>query len=123
MYLTYRTIRRDLRCTPMEGLVRYVFLMEGVRACYTLSIWESDDAIARFGNLVSHVSAARRSKRYCSHVWSAYWQLDALSRHSNSWPGAVQWPELLLHTHPLYPYRLVPGQVERAQVMAKEHSK
>jgi hypothetical protein len=105
MYLALRAMRADLDAAP--GLVRYSFLVEGPRTCYTFSIWESEAALERFVNVPSHVAALRRARRSCRDIWSGYWQLDAVSRSAQRWPGHVPWPALV--AHPTHPNRLVPA--------------
>jgi hypothetical protein len=99
MYLAYRRMRGDLRKAP--GLIRYAFLLQSPVAFCTLSVWESENALERFANVSSHVHALRYAKRQCRDIWSAYWRIDAISRHANQWQGAAGWPELVPHaTHP-----------------------
>jgi heme-degrading monooxygenase HmoA len=104
MYRALRSMRADLDAAP--GLVRYAFLVEGPRTCYTLSIWESEAALERFINMRSHIAALRRAQRWCDDIWSGYWQLEAVSRSAQRWPGRVPWPALV--KHPTHPNRLVP---------------
>lgn len=104
MYLTYRRMRRELDAAP--GLIRYAFLVQGPVACCTLSIWESDDALAWFSKRVpSHVGAARLAKVLCRGIWSGYWRIDAVSRHASSWEGPDLWPALV--AHPVHPHLLI----------------
>jgi heme-degrading monooxygenase HmoA len=103
MYLALRAMRRDLDAAP--GLVRYAFLIEGPRACYTLSIWESEAALERFASVPGHIAALRRAQRWCRDIWSGYWQLNAVSQSARQWPGRVPWP--ILAPHPAHPNRLV----------------
>jgi heme-degrading monooxygenase HmoA len=103
MYLALRAMRADLEAAP--GLVRYAFLVEGPRACYTLSIWESEAALEQFASVPSHIDALRAAQRWCRDIWSSYWQLDAVSRSAQQWPGRVSWPPLA--AHPAHPNRLV----------------
>jgi heme-degrading monooxygenase HmoA len=105
MYLALRGMRADLKAAP--GLVRYAFLVEGPRTCYTLSIWESEAALERFVNVRSHIAALRRAQHWCDDIWSGYWRLDAVSRSAQEWPGQVPWPVLV--AHPTHPNRLVPA--------------
>lgn len=103
MYLAFRAIRADLDAAP--GLVRYAFLVEGPRTCYTLSIWRSEAALEQFANVPSHITALRRAHGWCRDIWSTYWQFDAVSRSAQRWPGRVPWPALV--AHPVHPHRLV----------------
>ena len=107
MYLTYRSMRRDLKRAP--GLIRYAFLLQNPTACCTLSIWESEEALNTFTNAPRHVHAVRRAKRWCREIWSAYWRIDAISKYASQWQGSGQgkWPTLV--PHPAYPWRLVPS--------------
>src|SRR5919107_5128418 len=104
MYLALRAMRPDLDAAP--GLVRNAFLVEGPRACYTLSIWESEAALERFASVPSHLTALRRAQRWCHDIWSSYWQLDAVSRSAQRWPGRTPWPAF--QAHPTHPNRLIP---------------
>ena len=104
MYLAFRGMRTDLDAAP--GLVRFAFLVEGPHACYTLSIWESEAALERFANVPSHIAALRCAQGWCREIWSSYWQLDAVSRSAQEWPGPASWPTLT--AHPAHPNRLVP---------------
>jgi quinol monooxygenase YgiN len=103
MYLAFQAMRSDLDAAP--GLIRYAFLVEGPRTCYTLSIWESEAALERFVNVRSHIAALRRAQRWCHDIWSGYWRLDAVSRSAQDWPGRVPWPAQ--GAHPVHPDRLV----------------
>lgn len=105
MYLTYRRMRRDLNQAP--GLIRYAFLVQNPVACCTLSLWESEEAIITFSNVPSHIHVVRSSGRWCREIWSAYWRIDAVSKHANQWqgPGQGHWPVLI--PHPDYPWHLV----------------
>ena len=104
MYRALRGMRADLEATP--GLVRYAFLVEEPRTCYTLSIWKSEAALERFINVRSHIAALRRAQHWCDDIWSGYWQLDAVSRSAQQWPGQEPWPVFV--AHPTHPNRLVP---------------
>jgi heme-degrading monooxygenase HmoA len=103
MYLAFRAMRPDLDAAP--GLVRYAFLVEGPRACITVSIWESETALERFANVPSHIAALRRAQRWCHDIWSSYWRFDAVSRSAQRWPGRVPWPAF--QGHPAHPNRLI----------------
>lgn len=105
MYLMFRRMRRDLDTAP--GLIRYAFLVQGFFACCTLSIWESEDAIFAFTNVPSHLDGVRYAKRHCHGIWSAYWNIDGVSKWADRWPGSQQWPQLTLR-HSTHPNRLVP---------------
>lgn len=103
MYLALQAMRGDVDAAP--GLVRHALVVEGPRTCYTLSLWESEAALEQFANVRSHIAALRRAQRWCSDIWSGYWQLDAVSRSAEQWPGGVPWPALM--AHPTLPDRLV----------------
>jgi hypothetical protein len=107
MYLAYRRMRRDLNAAP--GLIRYAFLLQSPVACCTFSIWESEEAIITFSNVPSHIQGVRSAGRWCREIWSGYWRIDAVSKHSNQWQGPGgqgHWPTLI--PHPDYPWHLVP---------------
>ena len=117
MYLAFRRVRRDLNANPVPGLLRYAFLVENPMVCCTFSVWESEEGLLGLGNVVSHVQATRLAKRLCSHVWSAYWRLDAISKHAKDWPGNKDWPKDSVpgltararSMHPLYAELLTPA--------------
>jgi len=91
-YFAFRRVRKQaLATTP--GLIKAVFLIEGLHTCYTLSLWADDNAIVEFGTRVtSHVAVAnwaiahmlRKGKR--PEIWSAHWRLWAISDNLN-WKG------------------------------------
>ena len=103
MYVMYLRLRRDLHTAP--GLIRHAFLIQGPRACCTISIWESERALLKFANLPAHIDVLRRSQPMCRAIWSAYWRLDGISRSAHDWPGVAAWPELT--PHPIF-NRLIP---------------
>jgi heme-degrading monooxygenase HmoA len=105
MYLAYRRMRSDLEAAP--GLLRHTFTIEHPLACYTLSVWESQEALERFANAHSHVRAVRHAKHICREIWSAYWHLDAVSAYASSWRGERGWPGLSPSAE--QPWRLVPA--------------
>lgn len=106
MYLAYRRMRRDLAAAP--GLLRYAFTVEHPLACYTLSVWESEAALAGFANTRSHVWAVRHAKHVCREIWSAYWRVDAVSAYASHWSSARAWPALVPSDSE--PWRLVLAQ-------------
>lgn len=112
MYLIYHGMRQNLAKAP--GLIRYAFLIQSPITCYTLSIWESEAAMAKFANTPTHVNAVRFAKRWCRDIWSAYWRIDAISKYARRWQGAGvgqgQWPPL--EPHPSHPWRLVPPHAD-----------
>jgi quinol monooxygenase YgiN len=103
VYFLYRGMLSDLQTAP--GLIRYAFLVENPRVCYTFSIWESQQCLEKFSNVSHHIHAVRRAKKLCQGIWSAYWHFDAISEYANIWSGFPTWPALT--AHPSYPYRLV----------------
>jgi heme-degrading monooxygenase HmoA len=103
MYLSYRRMLPTLKITP--GLIRYAFLVQSPLVCYTLSIWESKDAIISFSNVPAHIKALRSAKGSCRGIWSAYWQLAAVSQFANQWEGSAPWPQLTGRILP--PHRIV----------------
>jgi hypothetical protein len=92
-YVHFRVITRA--AGKHEGLLKAVFLIGGVRTCYTLSFWSSDLAIIQFNTrIVEHVRAANEAFRATwndelgrAEVWSAQFQLYAVSRDHLSWEG------------------------------------
>ena len=114
MYFAFCRMRRDLKQAP--GLIRYAFLLQSPVACCTFSIWESEEDIVTFSNVPHHIQAVRSAGRWCREIWSAYWWLDAVSKHANQWQGAGgrgRWPTLVPHSE--YPWHLVPpSSLEKA---------
>jgi hypothetical protein len=92
-YLFFRRIRKQARCR-VPGLIKAIFLVEGLRTCYMFSIWADDNAIRDFGTHVpTHVLAARwvfgrvfREDLHWPEIWSAQFRLWALS-HNLNWDG------------------------------------
>lgn len=92
-FLAFRRVRRQARET-VPGLIEAIFLVEGPRTCYTLSLWTDDRAIVDFGTRVTtHISAARWAfgptfcKKLCRpEIWSVQWRLWAVS-HNLNWKG------------------------------------
>ena len=89
--LDYRSVVQEARSSATPGLLRSAFLVEDSRTCYSLSIWESPDAIPRFGaDVHSHVRAARRVFGRLAfdpdrgpELWSAKWRLVSVSNNLN----------------------------------------
>lgn len=111
MYLAYRRMWRDLEAAP--GLLRHAFLIQSPLAVCTLSIWASREALECFANVSSHVAAVRYAKRTCRGIWSAYWELDAVSRYASEWDGRAAWPELVPDSS--QPWRLVPASPKTSE--------
>lgn len=90
-YLDYRRVVRQAKATRSPGLLRSLFVIESLRTCYSISIWENYEAIPRFGtNVPFHVTAARRifgrvTFRHTRgpEVWSTKWRLDSVSNNLN----------------------------------------
>lgn len=88
-YLDYRRLKRDIELSPDSGLIRSAFLVENLRTCYSLSIWQDRKAIARFGSQIPrHVDAARRVLNRLDNgtdgrpqLWSTKWQLISVSNN------------------------------------------
>ena len=104
MWRRFREMHHDLQEAP--GLIRFAFLIENPRSCMTFSIWESEAALRAFSNRERHVQAVRFAKGQCKEIWSAYWQLDAVSKLASQWSGEVAWPPMMID--PRVPYRLRP---------------
>jgi hypothetical protein len=92
-YFAFRRVRKQaLATTP--GLIKTVFLVEGPRTYYTLSLWTDDNAIVDFGTRVtSHVGTANwaiahmiRNNSRRPEIWSVHWRLWAISDNLN-WKG------------------------------------
>jgi hypothetical protein len=91
-YHAFRRVRRASK--KVEGLIKAVFLVENLRTCYTLSLWENDWAMVSFGNVYEHVRAANsafgptyRHDLQRAEIWSAQFRLWAVSCHNLNWQG------------------------------------
>ena len=90
-YLDYRRVVTAARMSNTPGLLRSAFLVENPTTCYSVSIWESREAIPRFGTSVPvHVEAARRvfgrvlfDKSRGPEIWSTKWQLASVTNNLN----------------------------------------
>lgn len=90
-YLDYRRVVRQAKATRTPGLLRSVFVVENLRACYSISIWEEFGAIPQFGtNVPLHVAVARRAfsrvafrRTHGPEVWSTKWRLASVSNNLN----------------------------------------
>jgi hypothetical protein len=91
-YISFRRVRRAAR--DIGGLLEAVFLLEGARTCYTLSLWKDDWSIVEFGRVRAHIDAANsvfastyRKDVKRSEIWSAQFRLWAVSSHNLNWEG------------------------------------
>jgi len=91
-FLAFRRIRKDA-LARVPGLIQAVFLTEGLRTCYTVSLWTDDNAIVDFGCVESHVKWANwgllrtfRKDLKRPEIWSVHWRLWAIS-HNLNWEG------------------------------------
>jgi hypothetical protein len=90
-YRDYRRILAEERASGSRGLLKSAFLIEDRRTCCIISIWESYDAIPRFGtDTPSHVGAARRvfgrfrlGPNGGIELWSTKWRLTSVSNNLN----------------------------------------
>lgn len=93
-YLDFQRVIREAGRTSTPGLLRAAFLIENPVTCYSLSIWESRNAIPSFGtNVPVHVTAARRvlgrlaiDSDQRPELWSTKWRLVSVSNNL-SWDG------------------------------------
>jgi hypothetical protein len=104
-YHAYRYMKRDLQSA--SGLIRYTFLLESPYVCYTLSIWESEQAMMLFNNTSAHLRVLRRLRPFCRAIWSADWHTGMISKSAQQWPGLKPWPAMKTHT--FHPNRLIPN--------------
>jgi hypothetical protein len=89
-FIIFRRVRKQA-VSAIPGMIKAVFLVEGLRTCYTLSLWTNDNAIVDFGAQVhTHVDAANWSMRHIFRkdlgrleLWSTHWRLWAVSRNLN----------------------------------------
>jgi len=91
-FLAFRRIRKEA-LAAVPGLIEAVLLTEGLRTCYTLSLWTDDNAIVAFSGLRSHVKWANwvllrtfRKDLQRPEIWSVHWRLWAIS-HNLNWEG------------------------------------
>ena len=91
-FLAFRQVRRRITPENVPGLLKVVMLREGLRSCYSLSIWKSDRDILEFNKIIEHVVAANwvmgvmRRHQGKAELWSTQWALTAASRNLN-WDG------------------------------------
>jgi hypothetical protein len=92
LYRSYRRVRAE--AVGADGLITSLFLMEGPRTCYTLSLWRDERAILEFNSRThAHIVAANRSFRQVKIdstgplIWSAQFRLSAVSPHNLRWEG------------------------------------
>lgn len=87
VYLDYRRARKAASRVP--GFLRSAFLIEGLRTCYSISLWTSQNDIPMFGTLApEHVDVARRvfsrlrmDRSGRPELWSTKWRLTAISNN------------------------------------------
>lgn len=88
-YLAFRRVRRE--STRVHGLLQALFLVENLRTCYTLSLWQDDRAIIDFSTHVrAHIHAANsafgptfRHDRRRPEIFSVQWRLRGVSHNLN----------------------------------------
>lgn len=78
-----RIVAKSAQDTP--GLVRFKVLIESPRVYLILSIWDSEENMARWAGSVAHVHAVHISYGICGEVWSAHWNIAKLSPSARSW--------------------------------------
>jgi hypothetical protein len=90
-YYLFRRVHKEATFKA-KGLIASEFLVQGMRTCYTLSLWNDARSILQFNTHVrSHVQAAnfcfRDLKVHESGpaLWSAQFQLTAVSPHNLRW--------------------------------------
>lgn len=91
-YLAYRKIKRS--ASRADGLIATLFLIEDPRTYYTLSLWRDAEALLEFNTRsYAHISAANGCFGHLkfgptgAELWSAQFQLCAISPHNLRWPG------------------------------------
>lgn len=100
-FLLSRQIRRASK--RISGLITSLFLVENLSTFFTLSIWKDRDAVLRFNTIVTeHITSANwcfRRLRLSSSgrvlLWSAQFQLTAVSPHNLCWEGVDVEPYLI----------------------------
>lgn len=89
LYLHFRRVRHQAR--NIGGLLKTVFLVQGLRTCYTVSMWRDERSLLDFGTHVhAHVEAARSAfgaswnrNRNRPEIWSAQFRLWAVGANVN----------------------------------------
>jgi hypothetical protein len=92
-YWRFRRVQREAR--EVTGMLKALFLIEDVRTCYTLSLWQDDAAILSFNTRArSHIDVANsafgltyRDDLKRPEIWSAQFRLWAVSCHNMNWQG------------------------------------
>jgi hypothetical protein len=77
------------------GLLRSSFVFEGARTFVTISVWQTQDDINLFGNVVEHVRTVRWTARRAREIWSGQFVAQHLS-HQPTWHGRVLGPDARL---------------------------
>lgn len=90
-YYLFRRVHKEATL-KVKGLIASEFLVQGMRTCYTLSLWQDARSVLQFNTLVrSHIQAAnfcfRDLKMHESGpaLWSAQFQLTGVSPHNLRW--------------------------------------
>jgi hypothetical protein len=88
-YRTYRSLHRAAERRQVPGLLKTTFLVEDLRTCYSMSVWDGQPAFSAF--VEEHVDAVNRVFGHLAYdeergpeLWSTTWQLSALS-HNQRW--------------------------------------
>lgn len=86
-------LRVKAQSKQVNGLLAHTFGIEGLRTCYTLSLWRSMKSILEFNEqVIEHVRVANLSFDYIEringrpHLWSAQFRLAAVSSNLR-WNG------------------------------------
>jgi hypothetical protein len=90
-YLDFRRVMKQAKTTETPGLLRSVFLIEGPKTFYSLSIWSNSASIPMFGtNVPYHVVAGnsvfgllRGDENNRPEIWSTKWRLSSVSKNLN----------------------------------------
>jgi hypothetical protein len=78
----------------LNGLVTSAFVVENLRTCFTISLWQDAHSIREFNNKIfSHIKAANWAFTKVSfqsggpRIWSAQFRLSAISPYNFRWDG------------------------------------
>jgi hypothetical protein len=98
-YRDYHRVVSEARRSSVSGLLHSAFLLDGMRAALSLSIWSDRHAIPYFGTEVpSHIQAGNRVLSRVAEsrsgdgpeLWSTKWRLTSVSHNA-------QWGDFDLH--------------------------
>lgn len=90
----FRAVSRAADRSAVPGLLKFAFLIENLRACYSLSLWSQEPRFS--AHVPEHIDAASEvfgslayDQERGPELWSTTWRLDSVTNNLN-------WDELNL---------------------------